>query len=940
MTAPQINRSCDQRRFMAPIPQPYSCMKCSAVVVLLCLISFLQVLFAQVNPNHHYVKSYTRSDGTFVQGHYKTNPNGTNRDNYSTRGNTNPYTGQAGWIQPDNNPITNYSQPAYMAKNDYRTPSSGQSGGYDYNIRQPNSSGNSYTLTLTAGAKTIRYTNGSEHFNVMAGADVPFKIGHTYTAYDPYKNEIKETQGYATGQLLDGPLLFYNESNIIQERESYSKGLAHGDWISYDDHGRPTSKMTYNQGEVVYAKVQMESGSTYEIIGRENVAGTIEKTYRGTTLLSKRTHISAERSSMTHYDEYSGLKSAEYELLNDKLDGPYTSYWEDGRTVKRKGSYLEGQKTGQQWEYSEDGQMISILNYQAGMLNGQFEYFLENGILVEKGQYRLNSLEGEVSYFDSLGRVEGLLNYHDGLLNGPFERFENGKLGSKGAFMNGEKHGRWESYLNRGDSIRLFEYTNYDRGKHNGPFMEVRYDSIIVGSYLQDRLDGPYRVYQSWESAYRGKPLEDRDLVLSGRYFNGLKTQTWEFYSTFGGLTKRGEYAVDKPHGPWSYYLPNIRNEAGDLEPWAGKLMLQRNYAYGAQNGKEERFYDTERVVVPCADQASSPWDTCYSYKVIPTHEIRYFQSDKLHGPYSLYDDQGRLVEEGEYTRGSQSGRWLTITYDEKEKLSSQEFNLESGKLNGRFVRWDGNGNVRKTGYFTNDLPSGTWQLYREDGKNVEKVLVYEGNRRTDRYLAVSGETSAIASLTQDNLIEYQRFDTLTGKLETKFRITEFIFGDYRLDVTQVKNDTVSFSQILFHSGRLERENDPKMLEMIMSISSVVSPDKIINDGTFKQSLTSGRVIMEGPCHNDLRDGQWKFYFPQDGFIYLPDYRQGKVFFEEFQEFATSIPLTRTVRFFGLSGHLEVVKVKHGLRDGHTKILDDNGKVIAIKKFKAGVEVD
>jgi hypothetical protein len=48
------------------------------------------------NPNSHYVSPYTNSHGTTVQGHYQTNPNNTQLDNYSTRGNLNPYTGSYG----------------------------------------------------------------------------------------------------------------------------------------------------------------------------------------------------------------------------------------------------------------------------------------------------------------------------------------------------------------------------------------------------------------------------------------------------------------------------------------------------------------------------------------------------------------------------------------------------------------------------------------------------------------------------------------------------------------------------------------------------------------------------------------------------------------------------------------------------------------------------
>ena len=42
------------------------------------------------NPNSHYVNPYTRSDGTSVQGHQRTNPNNSLSDNYGAKGNYNP----------------------------------------------------------------------------------------------------------------------------------------------------------------------------------------------------------------------------------------------------------------------------------------------------------------------------------------------------------------------------------------------------------------------------------------------------------------------------------------------------------------------------------------------------------------------------------------------------------------------------------------------------------------------------------------------------------------------------------------------------------------------------------------------------------------------------------------------------------------------------------
>ena len=42
------------------------------------------------------VKGYYKSNGTYVQPHYRSSPNSTTSDNWSTSGNTNPYTGEKG----------------------------------------------------------------------------------------------------------------------------------------------------------------------------------------------------------------------------------------------------------------------------------------------------------------------------------------------------------------------------------------------------------------------------------------------------------------------------------------------------------------------------------------------------------------------------------------------------------------------------------------------------------------------------------------------------------------------------------------------------------------------------------------------------------------------------------------------------------------------------
>jgi hypothetical protein len=48
----------------------------------------------------HTVQGHTTNSGTYVAPHVATNPNSTQRDNYSASGNVNPYTGAVGTRNP------------------------------------------------------------------------------------------------------------------------------------------------------------------------------------------------------------------------------------------------------------------------------------------------------------------------------------------------------------------------------------------------------------------------------------------------------------------------------------------------------------------------------------------------------------------------------------------------------------------------------------------------------------------------------------------------------------------------------------------------------------------------------------------------------------------------------------------------------------------------
>lgn len=66
-----------------------------------------------------YVNGYVRSDGTYVQPHYRSSQDSNRYNNYSTQGNVNPYTGQRGAENPYQPPAIQQYRPTYPQP--YRT---------------------------------------------------------------------------------------------------------------------------------------------------------------------------------------------------------------------------------------------------------------------------------------------------------------------------------------------------------------------------------------------------------------------------------------------------------------------------------------------------------------------------------------------------------------------------------------------------------------------------------------------------------------------------------------------------------------------------------------------------------------------------------------------------------------------------------------------------
>jgi hypothetical protein len=97
--------------------------------------TLLFALFAVNAWAQTYVQPHVRKDGTYVEGHMRSAPNNTRQDNYSTQGNTNPFTGQSGTVNPYAQPTPSYQQQPQTRQSGYGQQQCGVAANGQYTCR-------------------------------------------------------------------------------------------------------------------------------------------------------------------------------------------------------------------------------------------------------------------------------------------------------------------------------------------------------------------------------------------------------------------------------------------------------------------------------------------------------------------------------------------------------------------------------------------------------------------------------------------------------------------------------------------------------------------------------------------------------------------------------------------------------------------------------------
>jgi hypothetical protein len=370
------------------------------------------------------------------------------------------------------------------------------------------------------------------------------------------KEKLYYEGNYVMGK-LEGPIKYYNKNGVLTDENYYHDDKNDGISTHYYSNGKPNVVSVFHNNWLSRVLVFDTSGNFIHDDTMSFPTGNITIKYDNGNLhkfspylngLKHGTEIEYYRNgvikSKTNYkfNEYHGTSEGFYDngqrrsLIHYKFgrrDSVMRTYHENGK-IDRENYYVNGQSEGKLIFNFENGKLSIQGNEFNGLREGDYEYFSMDGNLQYKVQY-IRGIIVSYSYYDKSGKFVTVdLKNATGELKA---YFKNGNVSVVGAYLNGNRNGK---YLKYGPTGKLELECNYECGNYIGEYKEYFENGKIARfqNYKENMLNGPEFVYNEQGVLLKETNwVDDEKHGVEKIYMNGkvIKTQ----YYFFGDLYEK-----------------------------------------------------------------------------------------------------------------------------------------------------------------------------------------------------------------------------------------------------------------------------------------------------------------------------------------------------------------------------------------------------------------
>lgn len=193
----------------------------------------------------------------------------------------------------------------------------------------------------------------------------------------------------------------------------------------------------------------------------------------------------------------------------------------------------------------------------------------------------------------------------------------------------------------------------------------------------------------------------------------GRRTGPWSAKYPNGQPRYEGQFASGVPVGRFTYYHTNgFRSAQMDYRGTSGVCMSEQYDEKGKLMARGRYTADRQR---------DSIWIT-YAFDGTKLEEAPYV-AGKLHGNFTMFYPNGKVMERGSYADGQKNGVWTRfLEGGTKERTAT----YANGLLEGSWMEYDSDGRTSVVGAYRNDLRHGTW-TYLERGSVVRTEVYRRG---------------------------------------------------------------------------------------------------------------------------------------------------------------------------------------------------------------------
>lgn len=521
-----------------------------------------------------------------------------------------------------------------------------------------------YKDNKLVGESSSYYNDGS--LLVKNVLDETGKISGVSTTYYPSGEKLSDEE-YKKGDLIK--YSFYSKEGKV-----LSKGEKTGKAIEYKG---------YNTRGYMYLQSEMQKG---ELHGKR-------KLYYPNKILKATENFKEGVSNGTiEYFYNLGQVKTRYKTVDGLVQGDYVQFSKDGKVITTEGYYVDDERQGEYIGRNSAGVITSKSYYDLGELHGWQIYYGQDGRITSEIYYEHGDYYGGL-YYDTMGHFQkvwldngnGLLelkypngqtrvklNYKNGVVDGEAVWYNaDGKISTKGQFVNDKRHGEWIWYFENGQESQRINYLYGDRhGKGIEYFKNGKLQAEY--SYLYGDLDGKYTEYF------------DNGKVMYEEYFEeGLRQGNCKYYVPTGDLAIIRRY-IDNFLVGYSYLGKD--GKAVEEIPVDGERQTVTAYF---QNGKKSIEFTIEK----------DEYDGEYTY-YYPTGKIfktLHYDKGWRSGDIVAYYSDGTMWYKGTYVKDEYNGTFVRYYTNGKTDI---EFTYVHGELNGLCKYYNNKGALTKTRYY------------------------------------------------------------------------------------------------------------------------------------------------------------------------------------------------------------------------------------------------